>query len=407
MKKLFQRPTDNYLFIDGIRAIAVLWVIIFHGWIWQSFLATKTITALYNYNLLNWIPKGDLGVDLFFVISGFLIGFILFKELKSTATINLKKFYVRRFLRLMPVYLFTMLLCIYLYNDNMDTFWSNLLYINNYVPNSYLLHTWSLAIEEQFYIVVPFLLLFVLPKFKNKLYFFLVLTIISISLLVYNVFIKYKFTIPFNHIIGSGAYMNWFWKYYVYTHLRFIGLLSGIAVAYLNVYKVEELKKAFQINRILLNIVLLICLTLVLFISFTPLGEWLPMPSSIFDNLNPNIGRWYEALHRPVFSYAIGFIIISCIYNTTIFIVPIKNILSLKIFYPIAQLSYSAYLFHMPLMSKLYPYMFSIMKDKYNEFTIVMVNVLLSLLLTLVVSVIMYYIIEQPFQKIRNKIKFT
>jgi peptidoglycan/LPS O-acetylase OafA/YrhL len=407
MKQLFQRPNNNYAYIDGIRAIAVLWVIFFHAWIWQSILAINTTKSLYDYSWLNWVPKGDLGVDLFFVISGFLIGSILFKEIATTGKINFKKFYIRRFLRLMPVYLFTMLICIYLYNDNINTFWSNLLYINNYVPNSYMLHTWSLAIEEQFYIVIPFLLLYVLPKFKNKIYFFLILTLISIGLIWYYVFVKYKFNIPFNHTIGTEDEITWFWKYYVVTHLRYIGLLSGIAVAYLNVFKPEQLKNAFQNNRILLNLALVISLILVLFISFTPLGEWMPMPSSIFSNLHPNIGRWYEILHRPVFSYAIGFIIISCIYSHTSVIKPVKKILSLQLFYPIAQLSYSAYLFHMPLMSKLYPYMFSIMKNNYSEFTIVMVNVIASLLITLIVSILMYYFIEQPFQKIRNKINFN
>ena len=123
---------------------------------------------------LSSITDSSIAIKGFFVISGFLIGSILFKEIATTGKINFKKFYIRRFLRLMPVYLFTMLICIYLYNDNINTFWSNLLYINNYVPNSYMLHTWSLAIEEQFYIVIPFLLLYVLPKFKNKIYFFLI-----------------------------------------------------------------------------------------------------------------------------------------------------------------------------------------------------------------------------------------
>ena len=49
-----------------------------------------------------WISKGDLGVDLFFVISGFLIGTILFKEFNKSNTLNFKRFYIRRFLRLMP-----------------------------------------------------------------------------------------------------------------------------------------------------------------------------------------------------------------------------------------------------------------------------------------------------------------
>ena len=82
----------------------------------------------------------------------------------------------------------------------------------------------------------------------------------------YYVFVKYKFNIPFNHTIGTEDEITWFWKYYVVTHLRYIGLLSGIAVAYLNVFKPEQLKNAFQNNRVLLNLVLVISLIFVVFI---------------------------------------------------------------------------------------------------------------------------------------------
>jgi peptidoglycan/LPS O-acetylase OafA/YrhL len=408
MNKLFSRSSANYAFIDGIRAIAVLWVIFFHAWDWQpANYAIQSKPAIFNHSILYWVTKGDLGVDLFFVISGFLIGSILFKEIKNTGTIHLKKFYTRRMLRLMPVYIFTMLISIYLYRDHIETFWANLLYINNYIPHSYILHTWSLAIEEQFYIFIPFLLLFILPKFSNKFYFFFILTMIGISLIWYNVFIKFKFNIPFNFIEDSKEQDLWFWHYYMLTHLRYIGLLSGLAAAYLNIYKSENIKAVFTKNKKSLNVILLICLTVIFIISFTPLGEWIPMPSSVFTRFNPNVGRWYEVLNRPVFSYAIAFLIISCIYNQTVFIQPIKTFLSSKFFYPIAQLSYSAYLFHMPLMVKMYPYLFSTLKDTCGEYTIVALNVILSLIITGIFSVLMYLFIEQPFQKIRDRIQFA
>ena len=100
LRRIFlNRPANNFKSIDGIRAIAVLWVIIFHIWIFQFNTFPDLLSSPAQNPFLVWITKGDLGVDLFFVISGFLIGTILFKEFKKTHTINFKSFYIRRFLR--------------------------------------------------------------------------------------------------------------------------------------------------------------------------------------------------------------------------------------------------------------------------------------------------------------------
>ena len=109
----FERPAHNFKAIDGIRAIAVLWVIIFHIWIFQHNTYPDLLGQVAQNPFLVWITKGDLGVDLFFVISGFLIGTILFKEYKRTQTLNFKSFYLRRFLRLFPVYFFSMIIALF------------------------------------------------------------------------------------------------------------------------------------------------------------------------------------------------------------------------------------------------------------------------------------------------------
>ena len=82
MNKLLNRSNSNFAVIDGIRAIAVLWVIFFHAWLFQFLSFSTAIDKIYDYPLFYWVTKGDLGVDLFFVISGFLIGGIIFKEIK-------------------------------------------------------------------------------------------------------------------------------------------------------------------------------------------------------------------------------------------------------------------------------------------------------------------------------------
>lgn len=175
--------------IDGIRAIAVLAVIIFH---------------------FGHLPGGYLGVDIFFVISGYLITGIIYRQVAENQ-FSIKNFYLRRIKRIIPLVLFicliTLMLGIVLMLPNdlkslaqeiiATNFFSNnilqILTAKNYwhVANEYkpLIHTWSLGIEEQYYILYPFIfLLFVQPSTNKKRTLLLILsslTLISIGLLFY------------------------------------------------------------------------------------------------------------------------------------------------------------------------------------------------------------------------------
>jgi peptidoglycan/LPS O-acetylase OafA/YrhL len=411
MNKLLNRSNSNFAVIDGIRAIAVLWVIFFHAWLFQQIIFSHEIEKIYDYPFLNWVTKGDLGVDLFFVISGFLIGGIIFKEIKSSEKFNFKRFYVRRFLRLSPVYIFAIFLNLYflkeLGQDNLLLYWPNLLYINNYLPGSPMGWTWSLAIEEQFYIIVPFLLVFIFPRFRNKAVFFIVLSAISISLTWYYVYVFKQYTLPFNLTFLSDDWKAWFDSYYMVTHLRYIGLLLGVALAYINVYKTKEIKNIFERKAKLVTIFSIISVIGFITISFTPLGEWMPLQDSIFNHLNIHVGKWYEILVRPLFSLFTAFIILACIHGNNFIINPINKFLSSKFFYPIAQVSYSAYLFHEMFIIWVSPRLLKYLSPTFTHTQIFLIIVFVSLIAILIVSVFMYYLIEQPFQKIREKIKFS
>jgi peptidoglycan/LPS O-acetylase OafA/YrhL len=153
--------------IDGLRTIAVLSVIIYHA----EFL-------LGGHKLL---PGGFLGVDVFFVISGFLITSLMMKEFEKTGTISIRNFYERRARRLLPALLVVMLASmplawLYLLPEQLidyaKSLISSLLFGSNFYWNHSLqqygaesgllkpfLHTWSLAVEEQYYIVFPLILL--------------------------------------------------------------------------------------------------------------------------------------------------------------------------------------------------------------------------------------------------------
>lgn len=145
--------------LDGLRAIAILAVF------WHHF-----GKAIPGWGITG---RGFLGVDLFFIISGFLIVTLLQRERRSSGSLSLRSFYIRRFLRIFPPYylmLFVVAAAAFLKPGNTSDATKHdlpfaLLYLSNLVPmSSVLTITWSLAVEEQFYLVVP-----TLEKYARRL----------------------------------------------------------------------------------------------------------------------------------------------------------------------------------------------------------------------------------------------
>lgn len=149
--------------LDSIRALAVLAVLGFHA------------TSI--------LPGGWLGVDVFFVLSGYLITSILMAERERTGRIDLRRFYIRRALRLGPALVLTVVLCVpilAMFPGAETSFepWQIIVGVLAYVGNwmqllhpvslGPLTHTWSLAIEEQFYLVWPLLLIAGLAAFRSR-----------------------------------------------------------------------------------------------------------------------------------------------------------------------------------------------------------------------------------------------
>ena len=177
-----QEPSLSYIpALDGMRAFAVVGVMAYHGGI-------------------PWLPAGFLGVDAFFVLSGFLITSLLISEWQRRRTIALGQFWARRARRLLPA-LLLLLVFVVLYAefvtpagtypglrlDALSTLfyvanWHFILAGSNYFTQtglpSLLTHTWSLAVEEQFYLVWPLVVLGVL-KFTGRLWALLALSVVG------------------------------------------------------------------------------------------------------------------------------------------------------------------------------------------------------------------------------------
>lgn len=211
--------------IDGLRAIACLSVVFFHA---------------FPHALKDTFQGGFIGVDIFFVISGYLISSILYKKIYASDesfTSNLLDFYVRRVRRIFPALIAVLLFLIVV--GNIEFFedeykrlslhlFGGASYISNFILYSEdggyfdvgvdkkpLLHLWSLGVEEQFYIIFP-LFLYLIYKCKiNLLLCLIAFTVVSFSLNVYDVYTGFpskSFFMPYTRFweLSSGALLAYF-----------------------------------------------------------------------------------------------------------------------------------------------------------------------------------------------------
>jgi peptidoglycan/LPS O-acetylase OafA/YrhL len=146
--------------LDGLRAISILMVVLGHGsWALSARLTSNTFFSMA-------IANGGNGVAVFFVISGFLITNLLLKEFDKTGTVSLRHFYFRRSMRIFPafyVYLVALGVLWFMHRipEDAKSFVASATYLWSLYPNArgyFLQHSWSLSIEEIFYLLWPFLL---------------------------------------------------------------------------------------------------------------------------------------------------------------------------------------------------------------------------------------------------------
>ncbi len=225
--------------IDGLRAIAVLSVVGFHAF-------------------PTWVRGGFIGVDIFFVISGYLISIIIFENLEGNR-FSFIEFYIRRIKRIFPVLILVLTACfafgwMVLYSEEFSQlgkhimggagFISNLLssaergYFDNAAETKPLLHLWSLGIEEQFYIIWPLLLWFSWKRKFNLLFIIILIATLSFAFNIMETNVA-VFRNPFNitkihNHLGTAFYspLTRFWE-----------LLIGGVLAYINLYRQGLLQK--------------------------------------------------------------------------------------------------------------------------------------------------------------------
>lgn len=163
--------------LDGWRAVSITLLLLGHSVYTRNFPASLKAVGLQG--------TGIMGVRFFFVISGFLITWLLVREREKSGRINLKHFYIRRALRILPVvYAYLAVLGLgTAYHQTAGAWIANLTFSTNYLPVGFSTsHLWSLAVEEQFYLLWP-LLLWLLPAGKKEIYLALLAPLVVAPLL--------------------------------------------------------------------------------------------------------------------------------------------------------------------------------------------------------------------------------
>jgi peptidoglycan/LPS O-acetylase OafA/YrhL len=330
--------------IDGLRAIAVLSVIFYHAF-------------------PSVVSGGFVGVDVFFVISGYLITNILLKELQAEK-FSIVRFYERRARRIMPALFFMIIVCIpfgyyYLLPDDINSFYKSIVSVSTFTsnflfasesgyfsPNVELkpfLHTWTLAVEEQYYIFFP-LIMFAAWKVGKKFTLLLVVGLAVLSLILAQ---KLSVSDPTN-------------AFYL-LHTRAWELLFGAIGAFIS-------NKGIGVKKSLANIMSILGVLMII-LSVLVFDKTMPYPS--LYTLLPVAGSFL--------------ILVFC--NNQLLVGKILSITKIRFF---GLISYSAYLWHQPIFA-FYRY-----KSISEPRPLIMILLIAT---TILIAYFSWRVIEKPFRE--------
>jgi peptidoglycan/LPS O-acetylase OafA/YrhL len=350
--------------LDHLRALAIIIVLVYH---YNMF---GHPPGLYDH-LGSW---GWTGVDLFFVLSGFLIGGQLFARIARDQPISYGEFYFKRALRILPAYF--VVLAIYLVwpafteRSQLPPLWKMITFTQNFgldlSKEGAFSHAWSLCIEEQFYLIIPILLI----AFKKRSIWLLpILFLFGLAIRSFTWFD----ILPHAQSFGKAYYMDIYYP----TWSRLDGLLAGVALAGLYYFRPTAWQRITKHGNLLLGLALIILA-----------GAWLIAHD---DNQYKMQGAIFG---YPAIAIAYGALVLASLSPTCIL-----ARYSSWITRWIATLSYSIYLTHKQLIhlthEMLRPHGFS--DDSYVTFWI-------SVAVALLGGWLLHMIVERPFLRLRDSL---
>jgi peptidoglycan/LPS O-acetylase OafA/YrhL len=361
---------ENKLYgLDHLRTLAITLVFLFHYYILSGG-QPEWLPAVANF--------GWTGVDLFFVLSGFLISSQLFFQLKQGKNISFKQFFLKRFFRIVPVFLVTVglyfLFPFFREKESLPPLWKFLTFTQNLGLNlknfGTFSHCWSLCVEEHFYLFLPLILiLFQLTKSMRKSYWLLiVLFLFGFAIRVYS----------FNHLYlpkseADNGWLHWYKYIYYPTYNRLDGLLIGVSIAGISQFLPTLWSRISKYGNFFLVLSLI-----VLTGSYFLCENQMTFNASIFG--------------FPLVAIGYGFMVIGAI-SPSSFLYNWKS----KIMTFTATLSYAIYLTHKGVIHMTHQF-FSDFKIDSNLMLLICVVTCISF------AILLNLLIEKPFMKLRYQI---
>jgi len=353
------KPVMYFEKLDALRFFAFFLVIWQHAF--SDIFHNITENSALQTTIDTFTVTGGIGVQIFFVISGFLITFLMLGEEKINGRVNLFFFYLRRVLRIWPLYYLVMILGIFVF-PYFGGFFSfsgnklmNLIFLNNMATSgtpSNVNVAWSVAIEEQFYLFWP--LLFILFQNKKLLFFFCAVLFIQTS--IYAI-----------ETSGSEAYSSTF------GNLRYLMIGCWGAFFYSN-YK-ERISASYLLKP---SSFYLICF----------LGVFLLSASNFSISYN-YLAKWLLAIFYL-------YIVIYCVDKST---GEGGSIFSL-----LGKYTYGMYLYHPIILVASYNIVDKLGYDYNKGDLLKLIMAIVTLLATIGISILSYEYFEKPILKLKNKI---
>lgn len=409
-RRIFLRgagTTENHLApLDGLRALALIWVICCHaGWYaWFAVPPSRYALMLYSPWLL-FFWRGDFAVEIFFVMSGFLIGGLITDEHRATGRVRVGLFYVRRLFRLWPALVVAALLEWAMLEPPPTIeheVWPTIFYVQNFLPiiTIRMGWAWSLAIEEQFYLLVPWLLALLrraqaaiggarLGRLDPTLVGLSVLAVVMMVVIA-AVVVANDMHAEDTEIALNRSFFEWGHDYdilYSKPWMRAGPLLVGLACSRL--WRIEGFAARLGKSGLWGTLGLVVAFALGLASMHWPLFAGLPRPLEVL----------YLASYRTVFGLVVG-------YGMMLVLSPhpvgaaLGRFLSAPIFYPMAQLAYCAYLLNPIVATRVHLWLVTWVPD-------IILNpfpwfAAFDIPLTLAAALVLSLAVERPFMELRR-----
>ena len=411
-KEIMHQPNKAFLEVDFLKGLSVLMVILFHIFFAVFFLFKKEPEKLHAFidsipPALSFILSFDKAVDIFFMLSAFLLSFALLKIWDKKQNIHIRRFYLHRFFRIYPLFLVALLL--YGLADLeklMRDGWYSLLFIENIFSKGIIPVQWSLSIEMQFYLVMPFLLIF-LAKTQRPVMWLMVWIALSIALRYWlaasNPVIYETHWYALMDSPKGKIYMDT--MYYV-IESRLTPLLLGMLWAVL-LWKYPQ--PFLQLTRWQTGLIWFVSLLLIYLSMRFPVYY---QDSLYYSHFNADLNLFMVTMHRIIFSAAILALILLSYYQiksqTTFWSARRTKVLNWKIWRLLSEVAYPMYFFHFPFIVIAWVITLGTTDVKnISEIPLYLIPLAytLAILLTLYFSLWMNHAVEARFIRIGKKIE--